>query len=213
MPRAATQGKRVYPLRVFVAVCVLAAFIYAYMSGAESNGILTALANAQFSAVLLGHGLAAGMVICVITLSLVFGRVFCSVLCPLGISQELAGSIGRVCGVKGKGYAIPFKYIYVIPFLIGLGIIFDTSPLTTFLDPIANFGPGIALFRAVRYGETPIVWIALPFFVILLAAFFLRGRFFCGFCPVGITLGLFSSVAPFGISLSDDCVSCGLCGK
>ncbi|MDR1133480.1 MAG: hypothetical protein LBL05_04915, partial [Synergistaceae bacterium] len=74
MPRAAPRGKRVYSLRVFIAVCALAAFIYAYMSGAESNGILTALANAQFSAVLLGHGLTAGIVICVMTSSLIFGR-------------------------------------------------------------------------------------------------------------------------------------------
>jgi ferredoxin len=101
----------------------------------------------------------------------------------------------------------------VIPLLVGLGIIFDISPLTTFLDPIAIFGRGIALLRAVKYEETPVIWIALPFFAILIAAFFTRGRFFCGFCPAGLTLGLFSSVAPFGISLSDGCVSCGLCEK
>jgi polyferredoxin len=200
-------------IRVFIAVCVLAAFIYAYMSGAESNGILTALANAQFSAVLLGHGLMAGVVICVIMSSLIFGRVFCSVLCPLGVSQELAGSVGRACGMKEKGYATPLKYIYAIPLLAGLGVVFDVSPLATFLDPIANFGPGIVLFRALRYRETPVIWTALPFFLILLAAFFFRGRLFCGFCPVGVTLGLFSSVAPFEISLSDGCVSCGLCEK
>ncbi|MDR3165741.1 MAG: 4Fe-4S dicluster domain-containing protein, partial [Synergistaceae bacterium] len=213
MPQAAPRGKHAYTLRVFIVVCVLAAFIYAYMSGAESNGILTALANAQFSAVLLGNGLMAGVVICVIMLSLIFGRVFCSVLCPLGISQELAGLAGRACGVKEKGYAWPLKYIYVIPLLAGLGIVFDISPLSTFLDPIANFGPGIVFFRAVKYGENPVIWIAFPFFLILLTAFFFRGRFFCGFCPAGITLGLFSSVAPFGISLSDSCVSCGLCEK
>ena len=213
MPRGAGQRKRAHSLRVFIVLCVLAAFIYAYMSGAESNGILTALTNAQFSAVLMGHGLAAGVVICVILSSLIFGRVFCSILCPLGISQELAGSVGKVCGMREKGYAAPLKYIYAIPLLAGLGIFFDVSPLATFLDPIANFGPGIALFRAIRYGESPVFWIALPFFVMLLAAFFFRGRFFCGFCPVGITLGLFSSAAPFGISLSDGCVSCGLCEK
>jgi polyferredoxin len=183
------------------------------MSGAESNGILAALANAQFSAVLIGHGLTAGVVISVILSSLIFGRVFCSVLCPLGISQELAGSAGRVCGFRKKGYAVPLKYIYAIPLFVGLGIVLDISPLATLLDPIANFGRGLVLFRAVKYGETPVIWIALPFFVILLAAFFTSGRFFCGFCPVGLTLGLFSSLAPFGISLSDGCVSCGLCEK
>jgi ferredoxin len=213
MPKWSQKGKRARTLRVLTAVCVLAAFIYAYMSGTESNGVLRTLAGAQFSAVLVGHGLTAGVVICVIVSSLIFGRVFCSVLCPLGISQELAGSLGRACGVKEKEYAAPRGYIYAIPFFVGLGIIFDISPLTTFLDPIANFGPGIAFFRALKYGEAPVVWIALPFFVILLAAFLYRGRFFCGFCPVGVTLGLFSSVAPLGISLSDGCVSCGVCGK
>jgi ferredoxin len=65
---------------------------------------------------------------------------------------------------------------------------------------------------ALRNGGLFALILAVPTALILLAALF-RGRAFCAYCPVGITLGLFSSAAPLGMRLSPRCASCGLCEK
>jgi ferredoxin len=103
---------------------------------------------------------------------------------------------------------------YAAPLFTGLGLALSFSPLMVALDPISNFGRGMGAFRAF-IGKTgvPFVFVlALPFALILAASFF-RGRAFCGWCPVGVTLGLLSSAAPLGMKISSRCVSCGSCEK
>ncbi len=50
------------------------------------------LARIQFIPALLA--LNAGIVIGLVGLTLLFGRVYCSVICPLGVFQDLAGWMG-----------------------------------------------------------------------------------------------------------------------
>jgi ferredoxin len=216
-------------LRLCFAVLVLGLFIYAYLSkNLNSNGLLSRAVKGQFSPSLYGAGTAAITVLAILGLSLLFGRVYCSVLCPLGTLQELfwrAGSflrgvIGagkknyRIPGIVPSGYGAVPGIRYAVPLVTGLGILLSFSPLMTALDPISNFGRGMGAFRAITGGAmVPFVLIlALPLGLILAAAFF-RGRAFCPWCPVGVTLGLLSSAAPFGMKMSSRCVSCGRCEK
>jgi ferredoxin len=218
-------------LRVSLSVLVLGLFIYGYLSNSlNSNGILSLAVKGQFSALLYRTGMAGIAILVVLVLSLLFGRVFCSVLCPLGTSQELlwragfflrgkfrAGKRGNPGqGIVRSGYAAAPGIRFAAPLLTGLGLALSFSPLMVALDPISNFGRGMGAFRGLIGGNTASFALALalafPFVLILTLAFF-RGRAFCGWCPVGLTLGLLSSAAPLGMKVSSRCVSCGICEK
>jgi ferredoxin len=197
--------------RAGVAYATLGMFVNSYYSrSAEWNGNLAVLIKAQFSAVLQGAGVSSVAVLIIIAASLAFGRVFCSALCPMGTAQELFFRVWR----SGRArFIFPWRIRYLIPLVTGLAIVILGEPLII-ADPISNFGRGMTAIRAVLGGGAvlPVMGLALPFFLII-ALSFLRGRRFCDWCPVGLTLGLLSSVAPFGMRISDKCVSCGLCEK
>ncbi|MDR3192105.1 MAG: 4Fe-4S binding protein [Treponema sp.] len=215
-------------LRLFLAALALGFFIYAYLSDAlNSNEILSLAVKGQFSPSLYGGGIGAVAILGILALSLLFGRVFCSVLCPLGTSQELfwrAGNFlrgragkkakGRRPGIVRSGYAAAPGMRYAAPLLTGLGLVLSFSPLMMALDPLSNFGRGLGAFRALMGGKAePFGFLlALPFVLILVLAFF-QGRVFCRWCPVGLTLGLLSPAALLGMKVSSRCVSCGICEK
>jgi ferredoxin len=219
-------------LRIVLAVLVLGVFIYGYLSGSlKSNGVLSLAVKGQFSPAL--YGSAVTRILIILTLSLLFGRIFCSVLCPLGTLQELfwrAGSFlrgklrtgqksrtlkqGLKPGIVRSGYVAASGIRYLVPLLTGVGLALSFSPLMMAFDPISNFGRGLGTFRTLIGGSPSLfaLVLALPFVLILVAAFF-RGRAFCGWCPVGLTFGLLSPAAPFGMKISSGCVSCKICEK
>jgi polyferredoxin len=200
---------------------VLGLFVYAYLSpGLASNGVMTALAKWQFSAALSGAGVAGVTVIVLLSVTALFGRVFCSVLCPLGTAQELLWRLGNLMRMRKRGkspraaYRSAPKIRYLIPLLAGVGAALALSPLTMVFDPISNFGRLMGALRSLcgkDSGVFPLL-IAVPPVLILLAALF-HGRAFCNWCPAGLTLGLLSRLSPFAVRISAQCVSCGICEK
>ncbi|GHV64652.1 ferredoxin [Spirochaetia bacterium] len=245
MARKSRSPKAPAFIRFLIALGVFALFVYAWLSpGLGSNGILALLVKGQFSAVLYGAGLA-GMVLVILVLTLIFGRLYCSVLCPLGTAQELFWRIGKLlkrgkspprseaCGFSAtpsaggsaprnaprtrlfrSGYHAPPKARYLVPLLVAAGVVFSFAPLMALFDPISTFGRGMGALRSLLSGGATAdsLILAIPLILIVIAAL-LRGRAFCAWCPVGVTLGLFSSAAPFGMKVSATCVSCGLCEK
>jgi ferredoxin len=216
-----------------IAGAALGLFIYAYLSASiDANGILSLLVKGQFSGALAKSGVAGITVLVILlALTLLFGRLYCSVLCPLGTLQELFWRAGRFWrgnwrfrqrrnssrskGLFRKGYQSAPGIRYIIPLLVGVGAALSFYPLKM-LDPISAFGRGLVLLRGflVNGGGLSIFALitAVPLLAILALAFF-RGRLFCDWCPVGSTLGLFASVAPFGMNIASRCVSCGICEK
>ena len=235
------SGKKAAALiRFVVALAVLALFVWAYLAPSlAANAALEPLVKSQFSAALAGAGLIGSMVFAILALTLIFGRLYCGVLCPLGTAQELFWRIGKL--LRGKspprsgrasassatpstggsaprnaprffrgGYSKASKIRYIIPLLVAAGIIFSFTPLMVIVDPISTFGRGMSAVRGLLSGSAAGFAFAVPFILILIIAFF-RGRAFCAWCPVGVTLGLFSKAALLGIKLTPACVSCGLC--
>jgi ferredoxin len=194
--------------RAAAAAAVTGLFIYAYLSSkTAAAGLLAPLVKIQFSAAVYGAWiLAAG----ILGAALVSGRVFCSVLCPLGTLQELVWKVGNLLRKKGSAqtYRSPPRLRYAVLILAGV-LAFFFPPLMTILDPVSNFGRGMAALRAPSAAA---FLAALPVLLILVPAF-LRGRVFCDWCPAGLVMSLFSWAAPLGIRISSRCVSCGICEK
>jgi len=101
--------------------------------------------------------LSASIVILVILLllSLLFGRIYCSVLCPLGVFQDIVSWKSRLFrSKKRKGYPsfTPAQSIlrYTILALVVTGLLAGSSFLLMLLDPYSVFGRMMSqLFRPI----------------------------------------------------------------
>ena len=136
----------------------------------------------------------------IILLTVLFGRFYCSILCPFGILQEFAALIFR----KKNRPTGNYKFKYFIAALTFGALIGGTALLIRYIDPYTIFGSAVSL---------SLFGLIAAFAVIFLV--FFKNRFFCtNICPVGAILGLLSKISPNKIYINkNDCVSCGLCEK
>ena len=66
-------------------------------------------------------------------------------------------------------------------------------------------------FNDVRFFQSILIG---GIFIVVLLLNIIEKRFWCRYlCPLGALLGLLSRFAPFGIKVSEGCVSCGACSK
>jgi ferredoxin len=99
---------------------------------------------------------AAGIIVFQFILALVFGRIYCSVICPAGILQDVINRLFCIGRKKGRGvrrfsYHKPLNiFRYVLLGLVVLTAALGFTTLMVWLDPYSNFGRVAAnLFRPV----------------------------------------------------------------
>lgn len=137
----------------------------------------------------------------VVVATVLFGRVYCSVCCPLGILQDIAFMLRRHSSQRPSGKARTIvRYAVLAAFLAtglaGLGF--------SWLEPYGLFG---------RIATS--LWFALTIGIAIFALAVWRGRVWCGWvCPVGTFLGGLSRHAPFRLKIdSAKCIGCRKCEK
>jgi polyferredoxin len=131
--------------------------------------------------------------------ALLYGRVFCAGVCPLGALQELTG-IRPLKISKGSQVilsSVPFIYLAVAVLFAALD--------SRFL--ICSYDPFIGIFRM----DGP--YIMITFGVLLLLAGVFVNRPYCRFlCPYGVLLNLFSRFSGKHLSITpSSCNNCRLC--
>lgn len=134
----------------------------------------------------------------VLIITLLFGRIYCSTLCPLGLFQELLMLIFRRLTIPQKSR--PYKY-FLAAVVFG-ALIGGTVCLIRLIDPYTLFGSALSG-----------AWLGLSVIALISVLVWRKGRFFCtAVCPVGAVLGLISKHAVNKIYIEKDkCLSCGLC--
>lgn len=183
------------------------------------------LAKIQFFPAVLALNL--GVVIALTVLTLLFGRVYCSVICPMGVFQDIISWIsGRRKKKKARFTYSPAKSwlrygilaIFIIAIIAGIGsLVALLDPYSAYgrivqnlFSPLYRWGNSLLAYFAERAGsyafyETE-VWIrSIPTFIIaavtLIAVVILawrNGRTYCNtICPVGTVLGFFSRFSLF----------------
>lgn len=131
--------------------------------------------------------------------SLLFGRVFCAAVCPLGAIQEL---------FVVKPVHLPFWANRLLGLgryaVLGLGI-FAASTGVGFM--ICRHDPFVGFFRL----GGPASALAIGLVFLLVGAFV--GRPFCRFfCPLGVLLGWFSRLSWRRTTITPgECINCRLC--
>ena len=137
----------------------------------------------------------------IILITVLFGRIYCSTLCPFGILQEFLFLLFRK---KDNSYsrATSVKYFFCA-FLIG-GLIGGTSLLIQRFDPYSLFG-------SIVSGT---LWGGFALFIIAGLVYW-KGRYFCAqVCPVGTMLGILSKYSIFQVHIDKKlCVACALCAR
>lgn len=198
------------------------------------------VAKVQFLPALLAMNL--GVVVVLIVLSLLLGRIYCSVICPLGVMQDIFGWLGKKSKKNRYSYS-PAKTtlrlivlaVMIVSIAAGLG------SLTALLAPYSSYGRiaqnlfaplwqwgnnALAYFaeRADSYAfYTTDVWIkgtatfviAAVTFVVLGVLAWRNGRTYCNtICPVGTVLGFLSKYSLFRPVIdTSKCNGCGLCAR
>ena len=141
---------------------------------------------------------AAVLLAALLIISLLFGRIYCSMLCPLGLYQVFLMLLfrRRVPVQKNR----PYKYFLAA--VVFSALIGGTAFLVRLIDPYTLFGSAASG-----------AWLGLGDLLALAVLVWFRGRLFCSnICPVGVVLGLISKHALKQIYIEKDkCVSCGLC--
>lgn len=188
------------------------------------------------------YALNIGVVIGIIALTLVFGRIYCSVICPLGILQDII-SKGRSKMKRNRFSYSPEKKIlryamllvFIASALAGVNIIVSLlAPYSSYgrmvaslLLPVWQWGNNLLAMVAEHYDSyafystevwmrsTVTVGIAVATLLIIIVLAVRGGRTYCNtICPVGTILSIFARHSYMKVHFnSDKCVNCGLCAR
>ncbi len=154
----------------------------------------------------------------IVLMSLVFGKSFCSWLCPIGFLSELIGDFGekvfkrRLKLPKFLDYPLRSLKYLMLGFLV-YSVIFLMTPMAVkyFLDSPYNIVADIKMYYFfANISQTALIVIS----VLFILSIFIR-NFWCRFlCPYGALLGIFSLLSPNKIQRNPtSCIDCGLCNK
>ena len=162
-----------------------------------------------------------------LVLTLLFGRIYCSVICPLGIFQDCVSNLSsRRKGKKARfSYSKEIKWLrYGVLVLFVIALVAGLNALVALLAPYSAYGRMVQSLLAPvwQWGNNLLAWIAerqdsyafvtkdvwlksLPTlivaavtFVVVVTLAWRNGRTYCNtICPVGTTLSFFSRFAMF----------------
>lgn len=136
----------------------------------------------------------------IIVTTILFGRIYCSVICPFGILQDFAGLILK----RKNKFVRNFSAKYFIAALTFGALVGGSVVLLRYIEPYTLFGSALTL---------SVLGLIAAVAVIILV--FFKNRFFCtNICPVGALLGLISKISLNKIYINQlSCVSCGMCER
>lgn len=100
---------------------------------------LSWMAKIQFLPAVLAWN--AGIILLIVILTLIFGRIYCSIICPLGVMQDLFAWIGRKRKKNRYGYSpakLWLKYGVLALFIIAL--ITGAGSLVALFAPYSAYG-------------------------------------------------------------------------
>lgn len=167
------------------------------------------------------------VIVILLVLTLLFGRIYCSVICPLGIFQDCVSNISsRRKGKKARfSYSKEIKWLrYGVLVLFVIALVAGLNALVALLAPYSAYGRMVQSLLAPvwQWGNNLLAWIAerqdsyafvtkdvwlksLPTlivaavtFVVVVVLAWRNGRTYCNtICPVGTTLSFFSRFAMF----------------
>jgi len=225
-------------LRVAISSAVFCLLTFYFLDFAEILPVeFHALGHIQFVPALISGAVA--IVICIVLFTLLFGRIYCSTICPMGFLQDVIRRIASPipCPLPK---ADKLKFTILRWSVLAITIILFLSGFTLaagIMDPYSAYGRiAVHILKPVymfmnnnvasvldhTFYKVEIVMlgtfsftVALLSFVIISVLVWTNGRIYCNtLCPVGTILGFLNKFSIFKIKIkTDECTSCGICAK
>ena len=151
------------------------------------------------------------VIVALVLVTLVFGRIYCSVICPLGVFQDGISFVGTL------GKKTPYKYRKELRWLrYGVWVAFMVLMVLGIQWAVALLAPYSAYGRMVQSLRHPYLTTAIVAgvtLVVIVALSLKGGRTYCNaICPVGTTLSFFSRFAMFRPVIdTQKCKKCKAC--
>ncbi|MBO4724237.1 MAG: 4Fe-4S binding protein, partial [Bacteroidaceae bacterium] len=227
-------------IRTAVAIAVIAILTFGFIdfAGVIDNPLLQKI---QFGPALLSLSIVT--LVCLIAATLIFGRLYCSIICPLGIFQDFFNWLSKKFDKKKKyGYkpeqpilrwgvlaVLVIAWICGFTFLVGL-----LEPYSAYgrmadelFRPIYLFGNNLLAAICEKLGNYSFFKVAISLksvtaFVVAILTLLVIGHFsyhygrtWCNtICPVGTLLGFFSRFSLLRIRIDKDkCNHCLACQR
>lgn len=197
-------------LRITIAAFVFIIITCGFLKMSVGNPLSQFLLKTQFvpAVVSLFTGSALALAL-LLLLTLLFGRVYCSFLCPLGIWQDIVIRISDFCRKKSNGgkrvkkeYRKPHNILrYTILLIVAIAFAFALTYPLALLDPYSNYGRIAAhVFGTVETAVNNLLALMFPstfytekyasvgtfafiyssvFFIVVTAFSAMKGRLYC----------------------------------
>ena len=180
------------------------------------------------------------VVVALLLLTLVFGRIYCSIICPLGVFQDVLARFRRKknkysYSKEVKWLRYPVLAVFIIATVAGIGSLFQLlAPYSAYgriatmiFQPVWKFGNNVLAEIAERADSyafysvdtwmrsLPVFIIAAVTLVVLFVLAWRGGRTYCNtICPVGTILSFFARFSWLKIYFDEDnCKNCSMCSK
>lgn len=186
-------------------------------------------------------GVAAMAGVCMIVLmTLLFGRIYCSTICPVGTLQDISIHFAKTLNRRKrfKYYRSPWWLQYIIFLICAAIVLFGGSMIVgDLLEPFSNYGRLMTSFALpllllinnllaaaltnfeiyflydipLHIAEVGTLLLTFVFFVTVVYLSITKGRLFCNsFCPAGAILSIISRVSLFKLVIRNEL--CNDCG-
>lgn len=182
------------------------------------------------------------VIVFLILLTLICGRIYCSVICPLGIMQDIIAWFGKKAKKNRYAYSAAKNWLrYGMLAVFVAALVAGASSIVSLLAPYSAFGriasnllapvygwcnnllawgaeqaESLAFYRTeVSTGGTLMVAVAAVTLVLLFILAWRNGRTYCNtICPVGTVLGFLSRWSWLKPVIdTSKCVNCRLCER
>lgn len=182
------------------------------------------------------------VIVFLILLTLICGRIYCSVICPLGVMQDIIAWFGKKAKKNRYAYSAAKNWLrYGMLAVFVAALVAGASSIVSLLAPYSAFGriasnllapvygwcnnlqawgaeqaDSLAFYRTeVSTGGTLMVAVAAVTLVLLFILAWRNGRTYCNtICPVGTVLGFLSRWSWLKPVIdTSKCVNCRLCER
>ena len=182
------------------------------------------------------------VIVLLAALTLVFGRIYCSVVCPLGVLQDVFAWLGKRRKRLRYSYSRELRWLrygvlalFVVALVAGVGAVVQLlAPYSAFgrimtmiFQPVWQVGNNILASFAesmdsyafysvdVWLKSMPVLVIAALTLVLLFVLAWRDGRTYCNtICPVGTVLSLLSRCSLLKVGFdAGKCRNCSMCSK
>jgi ferredoxin len=148
-----------------------------------------------------------------------FGRIYCSLFCPMGILQDFFEFLyAKIRILKSNIHINSRKTLYIsfsVFILFLISFVFNLKVITSALEPYSISSKITFMIKSVFSDTniTIIVYILLLYITILFSSLIIRKRFFCLYmCPTGFIFRILSKFSAMKLSIKNSvCIECGKC--